>query len=216
MNKPIGKLMYIGKSSKEDLINGKTYGCFALSFGYVQVIDESGEKYWYSAINPAGDQCEDHSVWTIVEDESDNKLLTEFVLGNKSRTEKDRAEEQGKVLATISFETVKKSKFAKQKRIIRSYVEETPERKKYRDKQLSMLAEFMARHLYDNVKKYNGMENYIKTFDSQPGDAYEYDFNGKKYKVIKNEKSWSVYRIYKEKKIFVERVSLNQCQRSMM
>jgi len=82
--------------------------------------------------------------------------------------------------------------------------------KKEYQKQLSMFADFMARHLYDNIKKYNGAENYMKTFDSQPGDAYEYDFNGKKYKIVKNEKSWSIYHITKAKSTLVERVLLKQ------
>lgn len=211
MSETIGKLMYIGKSFKGDLINGKTYDCLDLSFGHVQILDESGELYWYSAKNPAGDQGKDHSVWNVIEDNSDGSLLTEFVLGNKSRTEKDKAEEQGKILASISFEMGGKNRIPKQKKIVRSYVEETPERKKFREKQLSTFADFMARHIYENIKKHNGAENYMKTFDSQPGDEYEYDFNGKKYKIVKNEKSWSVYRVTKSKKDLIERLSLSKC-----
>ena len=105
MSEAIGKLMYIGKSFKGDLINGKTYDCFDISFGDVQIIDETGELYWYSATNPAGGGGKDHSVWAVIEDNSDNKLLTAFVSGDINRTEKDKAEEKGKILASLSIET---------------------------------------------------------------------------------------------------------------
>ncbi len=211
MSEAIGKLMYIGKSFKGDLINGKTYDCFDISFGDVQVIDETGDLYWYSATNPAGGGGKDHSVWAVVEDNSDNKLLTAFVSGDINRTEKDKAEEKGKILASLSIETDTRGSMIKHKRIVRSYVEETPELKEYREKQLEGIAKMLVDSLRSNIIKYNGFENFKKTFDSQPGDEYEYDFNGKKNKIVKNEKSWSIYRVTKSKTDFIERVSLSQC-----
>ncbi len=211
MSEPIGKLMYIGKSSKGDLINGKTYDCLDLSFGDVQVIDESGEPYWYSATNPAGGGGKDHSVWAVIEDNSNKKLLTEFVSGKNDRTEKDKAEEEGKILASLSIETGKGSRMMKHKKIVRRYVEETPELKETREKQFETIAKILVGSFCDNMCKYGSFENYKKSFDSQPGDEYEYDFDGKKYKIVKNEKSWTVFHITKSKSILVERVSLKQC-----
>lgn len=73
------------------------------------------------------------------------------------------------------------------------------------------IAKILVDSLRSNIIKYNGFENFKKTFDSQPGDEYEYDFNGKKYKIVKNEKSWSIYRVTKSKTDFIEHVSLSQC-----
>ena len=174
MSEPIGKLMYIGKSSKGDLINGKTYDCLDLSFGDVQVIDESGEPYWYSATNPSGGGGKDHSVWAVIEDNSNKKLLTEFVSGKNDRTEKDKAEEEGKILASLSIETGKGSRMMKHKKIVRRYVEETPELKEAREKQFETIAKILVGSFCDNMCKYGSFENYKKSFDSQLGDEYEY------------------------------------------
>lgn len=211
MSEAIGKLMYIGKSFKGDLINGKTYDCFDISFGDVQIIDETGELYWYSATNPAGGGGKDHSVWAVIEDNSNKKLLTEFVSGKNDRTEKDKAEEEGKILASLSIETGKGSRMMKHKKIVRRYVEETPELKEAREKQFETIAKILVGSFCDNMCKYGSFENYKRSFDSQPGDEYEYDFDGKKYKIVRNEKSWTVFHITKSKSILVERVSLKQC-----
>ena len=210
MENAIGKLMYIGKNFKGELENGKIYDCLDLSFGQVKIIDDTNEAFWYSATNPGGDSGKDHSAWAVIEDNTPDQLLTEFVSGNKSRTQKDSEEERGKILAEVSFSFSEKGRAPKQRDIERKYVEETPERKKYRDQQMSSFARSLARMLDENVRKYNGFDNYMKTFDSQPSDTYQYELNGKKYNIVRNEKSWSIYRVTKNESTFVERVFLNR------
>ena len=210
MNNPIGKLMYIGKTAKGDVVNGKTYDCIDLSYGDVRIIDESGEPYWYSATNPAGDKVIDHSVWAVIQDNSSKLELTDFVSGNKSRTDKDIEKERGEILAAMSLEPAVGRKVSKYRKIVRVFVDETPERKKYREEQLESIANFLAWSIQENTSKYNGIQNYLNTFESQPGDQYVYEYNGKKYSIVRNKESWSLYQIDKSKDVFVKRFPLTQ------
>ena len=71
------KIKYIGESFGVDsLTNGKTYECLAFENGMLRVIDDSGEDYLYSVVNPRPlDGSSKGGRWEIVEDD-DNKSLT--------------------------------------------------------------------------------------------------------------------------------------------
>ncbi len=70
------KIKYIGESFGVDgLTNGKIYECF-FTDGTFRVIDDSGEDYLYSVVNPRPlDGSSKGGRWEIVEDD-DNKSLT--------------------------------------------------------------------------------------------------------------------------------------------
>lgn len=70
------KVKYIGKSfGVEGLTNGKTYECIDIEDGMLRIIDDSGEDYLYSAINPSS--LENSTLcgrWEIVEDNKNKDL----------------------------------------------------------------------------------------------------------------------------------------------
>ena len=71
------KVKYIGKDfdMPVGLRNGKTYRCLGVEYGLLRIIDESGEDYLYSAINPRPlDNSSPGGKWEIVEDDEDVTL----------------------------------------------------------------------------------------------------------------------------------------------
>ena len=71
------KLKYIGESFGVDsLTNGKIYKCLGFDSGMLRVIDDSGEDYLYSVVNPRPlNGSSPGGRWEIVEDD-DKKTLT--------------------------------------------------------------------------------------------------------------------------------------------
>ena len=74
------KVKYIGKSfGVECLTNGKTYECIGIEDGMLRIIDDSGEDYLYSAIEPSSlENPELSGKWEIVED-NENKELEKII-----------------------------------------------------------------------------------------------------------------------------------------
>lgn len=74
------KVKYIGKSfGVEGLTNGKTYECIGIEDGMLRIIDDSGEDYLYSAIEPSSlENPELSGKWEIVED-NENKELEKII-----------------------------------------------------------------------------------------------------------------------------------------
>ena len=70
------KVKYIGKSfGVEGFTNGKIYECIGIEDGMLRIIDDSGEDYLYSAINPSS--LENSTLcgrWEIVEDNEKKDL----------------------------------------------------------------------------------------------------------------------------------------------
>lgn len=64
------KLKYVGKSFGVDsLTNGKIYEATIEDEDYYRVIDDSGEDYLYSKINPAPlDERSEGGKWEIIEE----------------------------------------------------------------------------------------------------------------------------------------------------
>lgn len=74
------KVKYIGKSfGVEGLTNGKIYECTGIEDGMLRIIDDSGEDYLYSAIEPSSlENPEFCGKWEIVED-NENKDLEKII-----------------------------------------------------------------------------------------------------------------------------------------
>ena len=74
------KVKYIGKSfGVEGLTNGKTYECIGIEDGMLRIIDDSGEDYLYSALQPSSlENPELFGKWEIVED-NENKDLEKII-----------------------------------------------------------------------------------------------------------------------------------------
>lgn len=74
------KVKYIGKSfGVEGLTNGKIYECTGIEDGMLRIIDDSGEDYLYSAIEPSSlENPEFCGKWKIVED-NENKDLEKII-----------------------------------------------------------------------------------------------------------------------------------------
>lgn len=71
------KVKYVGKSfGLAELTNGKVYECIGIETGpYLRIIDDEGEDYLYSAINPAPvDGSSPGGKWEIVEDDEKGSL----------------------------------------------------------------------------------------------------------------------------------------------
>lgn len=71
------KVRYIGQSFGVDaLTNGKVYECLeADEFGFLRIIDDSGEDYLYSAAHPeAIDEEMEPGRWEVVEDDENGTL----------------------------------------------------------------------------------------------------------------------------------------------
>ena len=212
-NKILGTLLYVGKNYIGDLTNGKTYNCVALSFGKVKIIDDSGEPFWYSATSPGLKTGKDKDFFAIQTDNSEDKILTDFINGTKNRTPADLAEEKGKVLVseTVYFgsKTMRKSKGYQ-----RNYIEETPDERKERKKVMKPAIESFARAILDSWNKAGGLDNYLDQFNSHEGDTYPFTKNKSNYLIIRNKKSWSIYKSDKKDNPtdFIERISVSQCK----
>ena len=65
------KVKYIGKSfGIEGLTNGKIYEVIAIEGNMLRIIDDSGENYLYSALNPCSlENCSKCGKLEIVEDD---------------------------------------------------------------------------------------------------------------------------------------------------
>lgn len=74
------KVKYIGKSfGIGGLTNGKIYECIGIEDWMLRIIDDSGEDYLYSAINPSSlENIELCGKWEIIED-NDNKDLEKII-----------------------------------------------------------------------------------------------------------------------------------------
>ena len=74
------KVKYIGKSfGVEGLTKGKIYECTGIEDGMLRIIDDSGEDYLYSAIEPSSlENPEFCGKWEIVED-NENKDLEKII-----------------------------------------------------------------------------------------------------------------------------------------
>lgn len=76
------KLRYIGESFGVDsLTNGKIYECLRVDGGMLRVIDDSGEDYLYSVINPRPlDGSSKGGKWELIEDDEEGTLKTLFAI----------------------------------------------------------------------------------------------------------------------------------------
>lgn len=74
------KLKYIGESfGALSLTNGKIYECLAYEGGMLRVIDDSGEDYLYSVVNPRPlDGSSKGGKWEIFKDDEKNTLTNLF------------------------------------------------------------------------------------------------------------------------------------------
>lgn len=74
------KLKYIGDSFGVDsLTNGKIYDCLEFENGMLRVVDDSGEDYLYSVINPRPlDGSSKGGKWEIIEDDEKGTLTALF------------------------------------------------------------------------------------------------------------------------------------------
>lgn len=208
--KIIGKLLYVGKDCKSNLTNGKTYDCYDLSFGEIQIVDDSGELFWYNATHPTGYEGHNSGFWSIVEDCSMEKILTTFIQGTQTRTPKDEAEERGKVLTSTTIHFSNNGKTIKTKAQHRTYIDETPEHRKNQKEQLEGLARVFYDVLMKDMAGCANFEEYKKKFDEQPNEHFQYIKGKNTYDIVRNEKSWSIYLTDKKKatKKFFERLSL--------
>lgn len=210
-NEIIGKVRYIGKDHKGSITNGKLYDCIGLTFGDIQIIDDSGEAYWYSAIGPALSSGTDRNFWLVEEDNSSNKILSDSISGKISRTSKDLEEEKGKILSSVTIH-LDKEKMIKTKSYERNYIDETKETKEYQNKVIDSFAFSMAHRIQDIIREYGSLEAYTKRNEPKAGDTYQFKKAKIKYEIILNKKSWSIYRLTKTEKEFVERLSINKYQ----
>ena len=71
------KIRYVGESFGVDsLTNNKVYECLCFEEGMLRVIDDSGEDYLYSIVNPRPlDGSSKGGKWEVVEDD-ENKTLS--------------------------------------------------------------------------------------------------------------------------------------------
>lgn len=74
------KLCYLGESFGVDgLTDGRVYKCLGFDSGMLRVVDDSGEDYLYSVINPGpSDDSETGGWWEIVEDDENGTLTNLF------------------------------------------------------------------------------------------------------------------------------------------
>ena len=74
------KVKYVGKSfGVEGLTNEKIYECIGIEDGMLRIIDDSGEDYLYSAIEPSSlENSELCGKWEIIED-NENKDLSKII-----------------------------------------------------------------------------------------------------------------------------------------
>ncbi len=74
------KVKYIGKSfGVESLTDGKVYECIGIEDGMLRIIDDSGEDYLYSAIEPSSlENPKLCGKWKI-EDDNENKDLEKII-----------------------------------------------------------------------------------------------------------------------------------------
>lgn len=74
------KVRYVGKSfGVECLTNGKIYECIGIEDGMLRIIDDSGEDYLYSSIEPSSlENPELSGTWEIIED-NENKDLSKII-----------------------------------------------------------------------------------------------------------------------------------------
>lgn len=74
------KVKYVGKSfGVECLTDGKIYECIGIEDGMLRIIDDSGEDYLYSAIEPSSlENSELCGKWEIIED-NENKDLSKII-----------------------------------------------------------------------------------------------------------------------------------------
>ena len=74
------KVRYIGESfGAVSLTNGKIYECTAYESGMLRIIDDSGEDYLYSVVNPRPlDGSSKGGKWEIVKDDEKNTLTNLF------------------------------------------------------------------------------------------------------------------------------------------
>ena len=72
------RVKYVGESFGVDgLTNGKTYKCLGIENGMLCIIDDSGEDYLYSAVNPRPlNGNSKGGKWEIVED--NNEMLSKL------------------------------------------------------------------------------------------------------------------------------------------
>lgn len=70
------KVRYIGPSfGAVSLTSNQVYQCVGVEYGLLRIVDDSGEDYLYSAINPAPlDRSAPGGRWEIVEDDENRTL----------------------------------------------------------------------------------------------------------------------------------------------
>lgn len=79
------KVRYVGTTfgfGIDGLTNHKIYNCIAIEYPFLRVIDDSGEDYLYSTINPGEFEGESEGYWEII---NDNKNRDLFKLMNTNK-----------------------------------------------------------------------------------------------------------------------------------
>ena len=79
------KVRYVGRSfGVESLTNGKVYECTGIECGMLRIIDDSGEGYLYSPIQPGSlEYPELCGRWEIIEDNENKDLENAINIKNK-------------------------------------------------------------------------------------------------------------------------------------
>ena len=79
------KLKYVGESfGAVSLTNGTVYECLGEDSGMFRIVDDSGEDYLYSVVNPRPlDGSSKGGKWEIVEDDKNGTLAKLLEIANK-------------------------------------------------------------------------------------------------------------------------------------
>lgn len=79
------KVKYIGESfGAVSLTNGKVYECLRADEGMLRIVDDSGEDYLYSVVNPRPlDGSSKGGRWELVEDDENGTLEKLFAIAKK-------------------------------------------------------------------------------------------------------------------------------------
>lgn len=196
---PIGRVQYIGLSSKGDLTDGKIYDCIGLSFGKIRIIDDSGEPFYYSRKLSFKDGL---AKFVVVEDKSPKNILTGFADGTISRTPFETEIEKDHIIYMEEVFLSKNSKGHVNKNSCEKmvFVKRTPEINKAEEERLKSFTKFLADEYQTELSILGMRPNQIKE-TIVLHERFIKDEEEKFAKAEKKDKRYSEKKIDKYKRI---------------